>query len=512
MVLKRKKFSIKWKVFIYLIGFTTLLLGLIWFLQIVNLNAFYERIKKQELQEAADSVLSSIKSDTLEDDILGIADNYDISINLVNSDGKSICNANIMENSLIYIFDYYRFAEMYNMTKENGGKIIYEVNGRFRDVIQNSGGKPDMDDIPELPENDIHNDDKFAHGGDKEWYHDKEITESKSIVYAHILTDADGNERLLLISSLITPVDATVYALRKQFIYISAIVIVAAILVGFMISGIVSKPIVKINDSAKKLAKGDFDVAFEGGGYKEIQELSSTLNYAAVELGSTEKLRRELIANVSHDLRTPLTMITAYAEVMKDIPGENNPENIRIIIDEAKRLTTLVNDMLDLSKLQAGVQEINCVPFDFTRNIVAVLNRFAKFTEQNGYKIEFDFEEDVKVYSDEYKIYQVIYNLINNAINYAGEDKTVIVRQIVKDDIVRLEVEDHGKGISDDELDNIWERYYKVEGNHKRAVQGTGLGLSIVKNILQKHNANFGVNSNPGNGSTFWFELQVYQE
>ena len=326
------------------------------------------------------------------------------------------------------------------------------------------------------------------------------------------MTNEDGEEELILLSMMITPVDATVYTLRKQFIYIAVIFLAAAIAIGFLISMLVSRPIISINRSAKQLAEGDFETEFTGTGYREVQELSDTLNYAAEELGRTENLRRDLIANVSHDLRTPLTMITAYSEVMRDLPGENTPENAQIIIDESKRLTTLVNDMLDLSKLQAGVMQLKLTTFDFTKNIMAVMNRFSKLKEQDGFDIRFEYRDDVRVTADEYKIYQVVYNLIINAINYAGDDKQVIVRQIVNGNIVRVEVEDHGRGIEEKELKNIWDRYYKVDKTHKRAVQGTGLGLSIVQNILHLHDAKFGVRSTVGRGSTFWFELHTTED
>ncbi len=112
------------------------------------------------------------------------------------------------------------------------------------------------------------------------------------------------------------------------------------------------------------------------------------------------------------------------------------------------------------------------------------------------------------VRADEFKIYQVLYNLVNNAINYTGSDKSVIIRQIVNGEIVRIEVMDTGEGIPPEELDNVWERYYKADKKHKREVMGTGLGLSIVKNILKLHDAKYGVLSKPGEGSIFWFELK----
>ena len=511
--MKHKKMSIKWHIFIYLIGFTAFLLGLLWYFQIVHLNSSYESIKKNELKTAADKLYANLNSDDLEDYISTLADKYDMEINLTDSEGKSIYSANLMPKSHIYIPDSTTYDCFYNKVKQNGGTVSYEVNGRYNDNISQKPPKDDrtlvFDENESMYSSDsdepMHAPEAGAEGGMMKSY----VSQAKSMIYIKLVTDTQGEEHLILMSMLITPVDATVYTLRVQFIYISAVFVVTAVAIAFVISNIISKPIRKINESAKNLAGGNFDTGFDGRGYREVEELSHTLNYAAGELGKSEQLQRDLLANVSHDLRTPLTMITAYSEVMRDIPGENTPENVQIIIDETKRLTNLVNDMLELSKLQAGVSEISAEVFDFTTSILAVLKRYSKLTGQSGYDIRFEYSDDVKVCADEYKIYQVIYNLINNAINYAGDDKTVIVRQIVNGEIVRLEVEDHGKGIAEDEIDSIWDRYYKVDKTHKRATQGSGIGLSIVKNILKLHEARFGVNSKVGEGSVFWFELKT---
>lgn len=330
---------------------------------------------------------------------------------------------------------------------------------------------------------------------------------AESVIYVQI-AENHGKEQIILLNTLLTPVEATVQTLQIQLIWITGILVALALLLAVLMSRRVSKSIIRVNDSAKKLAKGDYTVTFDGKDYREIAELSDTLNYAAKELEKTEGFRRELLANVSHDLRTPLTMVIAYAEIMRDLPGENSPENIQVIIDEAKRLTNLVNDMLDLSKLQAGVMEKQAVTFNLTKSIESVLERYHKLKEQDGYKITFDYEEEAKVEADEFKIGQVIYNLVNNALNYTGEDKCVMVRQKVQGDTVRIEVEDTGEGIRKEDIPYVWDRYYKVDKTHKRAVSGTGLGLSIVKNILELHEAEFGVESEPKKGSVFWFTLK----
>lgn len=310
---------------------------------------------------------------------------------------------------------------------------------------------------------------------------------------------------------MLTPVNATVYTLKIELIFISIVMLILSILLALIISRQISKSMIRVNDSARELAKGKYDVVFEGKDYKEIAELSDTLNYMAKELERTEQFRRELIANVSHDLRTPLTMITAYSEAMRDLPGENSPENIQVVIDEAMHLTNLVNDMLDLSKLQAGVLVNNSKCYNLTEGIRLVLKRYNKLIEQDHYRIRFIYDRDAWVTADVFKMEQVLYNLINNAIHYTGEDKTVVVRQILTDGNVRIEIKDSGAGIAKEELPHIWERYYKIDKDHKRAVTGSGLGLSIVKHILELHQAAYGAESEIGHGSTFWFEFKEEQ-
>ena len=202
-------------------------------------------------------------------------------------------------------------------------------------------------------------------------------------------------------------------------------------------------------------------------------------------------------------------MITGYGEVMRDLPGENTPENVQIIIDEAKRLTSLVNNILDISKLESGNQELNMTCYNLTEDIASTLGRYAKLREQEGYQIQFQCDQQAWVRADEMRMGQVLYNLVNNAITYTGEDRKVLVRQIVKDGWVCVQVMDTGEGIPPDQLPLIWDRYYKGKGNHRRAVVGTGLGLSIVKGILELHHARYGVESTVGKGSIFWFQLPV---
>ena len=493
------KLSIKWKIFIYMLGFTAVLLGLLWLFQTVYLDEFYKKIKTDELEDACESVIEVIDDEnnsTVETTkaIEAIGASFDICIRVVNTYGTDIYATEQNMQCNVHKLRRDQLLGLIAEAKLNGGSYRARLENKKHDFFMTDDkGVTNMENIL---------------GKDK-YENMPKMSDAESIIAVDVVKDATGRELVIMINTIITPVDATVHTLRIQLIYISIIMVILSLVIAIVISLKISKPIIKMNDSAKKLGKGEYDVHFEGDGYKEIAQLSETLNQAAVELSKAVGLQRELVANVSHDLRTPLTMITAYSEVMRDLPGENTPENVQVIIDEAKRLTTLVNDLLDVSKLQAGVMELNAKQYDLTESIESVLARYSKFLEQNGFTVDFEYDRHIVVEADEDKMYQVIYNLVNNAINYTGDDKKIVVRQRVNGSIARIEVIDSGEGIAKEELANVWERYYKVDKNHKRAVRGTGLGLSIVKNVLKLHKLQFGVESEVGKGTCFWFEISI---
>jgi len=331
----------------------------------------------------------------------------------------------------------------------------------------------------------------------------------ESITKAKEFTLEDGSKISLTFYAMITPVDATVSTLRMQLYIITVIMVLLATLLAIIISKHISNPIEQINKSAKALAMGNYETKFYGRGFLEIKELSDTLNTAATELSKVERLRRELMANISHDLRTPLAFIYSYAEMMHDFPNEVTAEQSQIIMDEAKRLTSLVNDMLDISSLESGMTKLNKTNYNLTESLRKTINRISELVKNDGYQLNLEYNEDVYLFADEVKITQAFYNLLLNAITYSGDDKTVMVRQIIKENMVKIEVIDHGEGISQSDLPYIWERYYKVDKKHKRPKMGTGLGLSIVKKIIELHGGECGVESELGKGSTFWFQLKL---
>lgn len=477
--------SIRYKVFGYFSLFIACILLFLWFFQIVFLNDFYRWTKINEIKTSAQVISRNIESEDLTSLLTDISVNQQMCIKIINMDsGTSVSLDSSIKDCLIHKLPATSLYNYYQLSSQNGGDYleIISVANTFRPTF-------------EFPWNTTRSD-------------------SKSMIYSMII-ETDSSDLLLLLNTSISPVDATVNTLKVQLLCLSVILLILAIVLAYIMYRKISIPIMQINEEAKKLAKGDYEVSFNRGGYREIGELADTLNYASDELQKVEKLRQELIANISHDLRTPLTMIGGYAEAMRDLPGENTPENCQIIIDEAARLSTLVNDVLDISKLQSGNEGLNVETYDLTQSILDVLTRYTKFVSKDGYQINFDYDEHVEIEADALRISQCIYNLINNALTYTGDDKIVEIKQIRKENYVRVEVIDHGSGIPKENLEYIWDRYYKANNQHRRAVTGTGLGLSIVKNTLELHNtllgdvAKYGVTSSEGEGSTFYFEYKL---
>ena len=299
---------------------------------------------------------------------------------------------------------------------------------------------------------------------------------------------------------------------RSQLILVTIAVLALGIIISFITSKWLAAPLAQMSKDAKRLGKGDFDVRFEGSGYSEVSELAETLNDAAAELKKTDSLRKDLMANVSHDLRTPLTMIKSYAEMIRDISGENREkreEHLGVIIEETDRLSKLVNEILLLSRVQSGSEEFDEKPFDIQHAAAEIVQTF-RVMESEGYSIEYSpLDEDISVIGDEAKIKQVISNLLSNAVKYSEENKKIQVYFEKEDGYVKLCVKDHGIGIAEDQLDMIWGRYERASQRGARSKDGSGLGLSICSEILKRSHAEYGVESVLGEGSTFWFRMKI---
>ena len=487
----RRQHGIKWKMFSIILVFILLFTMVIWVFQIQMLLYFYQGVKYRELNATYDSILS-VKDNELKitERVRRRAVETDDDIWVYRIENQSFDEdtpfafSEVSHDSRKFLLQR-SFKEFYLAAKNNSNHYIgvFDFKTFPFDKLDDNNGEPAG--IPYIHTN---------------------ISNANAMRF-DVIPLEDGSELLVVQRTKLTPMSALVDTIKTQVIFTSIVLITFSAVLVIVMSRFITIPIIRINESAKSLAKGKYDVTFKGDNYREISELSDTLNYAAVELSKNDNLQKELISNISHDLRTPLTMIRGYSELMRDIPGEVTPENFQVIIDEATRLAELVNGMLDLSKIQSGVRLPDKQVFCLTEIIKSTLIRYEKLVTQEAYKIDFIYEDEAYVCADRSMILQVVYNFINNAINYTGEDKYVRVEQKIIDEKIRISITDTGEGISDEQIPYIWDRYYKVDKVHRRATVGTGLGLSIVKSVLEAHEATYGVESEIGKGSTFYFEL-----
>ncbi len=487
----KKKLSLKAYLSLVFLSFCTVLIIIMWLFQTVFFDDFYRATKTFQVERCASSISNNIEDDDIAEQLKEIEDKNDMDISVYTV--KPYSSSTLLNP----IYAPHNFTSSFSFVNMSS---VYEY---YFKALQNDGEITVKSD--EVHSNNIFG--KISPAQDRNNFHPPLERESTQLLTCAVITQTESGQYFVMVEANIMPVTSTVETLQAQLLIMTLFMVIVSIFVAIVTAHYISKPIRETNEKAKQLAAQNYNITFSDGNYKELCELNDTLTYSAHELGKVDELRKELIANISHDLRTPLTMITGYSEVMRDIPGENSPENIQIIIDESNRLSQLVSDLLDISKLESGTIAVQNDIFSLTDCIKAIFTRYTKLVEQEGYNLIFEYEEDVFINADPLRISQVMYNLINNAINYCGEDKAIIVRQTVTKSSVCIEVIDHGEGIEEDKLSYIWDRYYKVDKEHKRAVVGTGLGLSIVKNILNLYSADFGVKSKSGEGSDFWFVL-----
>lgn len=407
---------------------------MIWFFQIFLLNNSYTSFRKRDIKNAFNSVTSLSDKPHL----------YDLS------------NKN---EFYIFIFDnnYELEYGTYSLPRGLELKII--------DVVKSSNLSPINEDIKLSKLNDNYN----LYGNIKE------------------------NKYLLIVSRL-DPINSTTSIIGRQLIYVTILSIIITILISLKLSKKLSNPIKKINETSKELGKGNFNIKFNESNYLEVKELSNTLNDTALKLKEKDTIQKDIISNISHDLKTPLTIIKGYAEVIRDTKSKEKDKYLNNIIEETDNLNVMINNILEVSKLEND-NYLNLNYIDISKLIDIVLKRLSKIIEDNKINIVYN-KKKLILKVDKNKMEQVIYNLILNSINHVGKDKVVEINITDK-----LEIIDHGKGIED--TTHIFDKYYTTH-NSKTS---NGLGLYIVKTILEQHNLEYGVESKKNKFTKFFIKF-----
>lgn len=472
----KKLTSLKWEIGKYLIIFCILTASIVFLFQIVLLQPMYEANKIKSIETVGSFVEKFIEDERLDEFVDYMQSQSDTCIMVYQSSSSGGMQGSI----------------------GNRGCMISSItNSERAKFVTKAIGSKNHSYLARVTNNSS----DFGVDGDQGDNFD-------TIVYTKIVNVADYSS-IIMVSGNITPLNATTETLASQMRYIALFMIVAVAILTLLMYRHIAKPIIGITSNAKQLPQGKYTIDPKTNRYKEAADLNNTLVQAANDIQKADKAKRDLISNVSHDLRTPLTMIGGYGEMMIDLPEEKTDENIQVIVDETKRLNALVNDLLDMSRLQDGRIVLHKEVFDISALLKTQLQKYDVYRMQEGYTIESELLDTIYVNADKIRIEQVINNFLNNAVNYGGEAKHIIVREIKKENTVRIEVQDFGEGIDPEDLDNIWDRYYKVDKEHVRVSNGSGIGLNIVKQLLELHGVPYGVKSSKGKGSTFYFEMPI---
>ena len=320
---------------------------------------------------------------------------------------------------------------------------------------------------------------------------------------------------------------------NKFITYIGIAITLIGIVVAYIFSSYFTKPIMQLSELAKKMAAMDFDARYEGNDKGEIGILGESMNYMSSRLEQNiaqlksanlelqrdidkkvkiDQMRTEFLSNVSHELKTPIALIQGYAEGLKE-GITDDPESMdfycSVIMDEANKMNMMVKKLLTLNQIEFGDEELVMERFDIIELVSSVVNANELRAGQKGIKIIFNqADEHIDVWSDEYKIEEVITNYISNAINHCDFEKRIEVNVKKNGDNIRVSVFNTGKNIPEEDINNIWGKFYKVDKARTREYGGNGIGLSIVKAIMDSYGKEYGVR-NLDNGVEFWFDLDA---
>ncbi|MCU5278422.1 HAMP domain-containing histidine kinase, partial [Bacillus cereus] len=352
-----------------------------------------------------------------------------------------------------------------------------------------------------------------------------------SIFVKPIIENGKVTEYAFAIASL-QPVNEAMLVLKDYYVYALIIVFLVIILLSFYYSKIIVKPLIKMNRVTKKMANFDFSEKLPVTADDEIGGLSGSINTLSVNLKDRidrlnvantklqqdiererqlEKTRKEFISGVSHELKTPLSVIRSFAEGIKDGVSKDTSYYTDVILEETENMNRLIVEMLELAKLESGTYKLDMTTFSIGELTQQVYTKLLFSMEEKHLQVNVDADPSILVKANRSRIEQVVVNLLSNAIRYTPDGEKIQVSIIEAEDTVKIEIENTGNPIPEESLEKIWDRFYRLDASRSRHTGGTGLGLSIVKNILDLHHAEYGV-YNTTNSVVFYFNLQKVKE
>lgn len=492
---REKKHSIRRQFTMIIAGLVAGTVLLCWLLNVTLLEGYYTANKQDLLVSAFERIYeaseeSILTSQDFDVEFENICANGNITILIVTPDGALVrCSSSGVENLQI------QFSDLIVASLQNNMKLDMDVmaaNGRY--VM-----------------------------GEKR---DTRLESDYLILWG---TLADGN--LMLARTPLESIKESAEVSNQLLFRVGILAVIVSSIIIYFVTRRITDPILKLTDISKKMSELDFNAKYEGGRNDEIDELgehmnqlSRTLERTISELKSAnialkediqkkeqvDEMRKEFLSNVSHELKTPLALIQGYAEGLQECVQEDAESRdfyCEVIMDEAEKMNRMVKKLLTLNQLEFGNDAVVMERFDMTELIQGVLTNSAILLEQNGITVEF-CEEPVYVWADEFKVEEVVTNYLSNAINHAAGEKRIRIYYEKREDTLRIVVFNTGEEIPEEDLENIWIKFYKVDKARTRAYGGSGIGLSIVKAVMDSLQQACGV-ENRGNGVAFWLELDT---
>ena len=344
------------------------------------------------------------------------------------------------------------------------------------------------------------------------------------------------NGNLILMRTALESIRESAAVSNRFLAIVGVLAVIISTIITFFVSKSITNPIRELSAISEKMTHLDFNARYARNRKQknEIDELGEHVNHLSETLETTiselksanialqrdieekiqiDEMRQEFLSNVSHELKTPLAVISGYAEGLVECVNDD-PESrnyyCEVILDETEKMTQMVKQLLTLNQLEFGQEKLQVQRFDLTELISGVIQKVSILLEQNQITLDFSEKEPMYVWGDEFKVEEVLTNYVSNAIHHAKYEKRIQIHYTAKEACVRVHVFNTGDPIPEESLPEIWTKFYKVDKARTREYGGTGIGLSIVKAIMQSHQQEFGV-ENRENGVEFWFELDSSQ-
>ena len=477
---------------------------MLWLLQTVFLQGFYNSMLIRNTKKVAEEISENGGSEQINDIIDKLARNNSVLVFVTDKDGNLLYGSDEYKE-IQKSLDNNRFGNHPERPDDEGKGNLNEKDGEKKDLrdLRKQGNRT------ELPMNyyDVYEALVSGSSGTAELDMDGLFAYGTYIDYPG---EEDG--AILYVSTTKDAVGASVRIIRIQLIWVTVISLIFAFVLSWILAKRFSTPVDALSSKAKLLGSSEYKTGSGKGFCRELDELDRTLDETNTKLNRSREFQMELLSNVSHDLRTPLTMIKGYAEMIRDISWENDEDrnsDVQVIIKEADRLTALVNEILEYSELQSltGEENTDFEEISLSSVVKSTSERFEMLSRPENVTVEKDIPDGIMINGDESRLERALYNLMDNAVRHTGSGKKIRVSLSEKDGNAYIKVTDFGKGISEEESKVIWDRYYTSRQRKGKGV--SGLGLAIVKQIVSIHSGSCSVESSEGEGCTFIMTIPI---